>query len=131
MSVQNLVILVYTLAKLLDYGQPDLFYALCAIFICILQPTGFMGPIVHDKCIKFGDPCLNRSQEIPPEAVFNNCQPEVASGVIYSVVGVFFLKICDSKSNRNREIQLPHLVTDDDASHHIRPYWLLFWKKVS
>ena len=29
----------------------------------------FVRPIVPDKCIKFCDPCLNRSREIPLEAV--------------------------------------------------------------
>ena len=30
---------------------------------------GFVGPIVLDKCVKFRDPHLDRSREIPPEAV--------------------------------------------------------------
>ena len=29
----------------------------------------FVGPIVHDTPVKFRDPCLNRSREIPPKAV--------------------------------------------------------------
>ena len=29
----------------------------------------FVGPVVHEKCVKFHDPSLNRSREIPPEAV--------------------------------------------------------------
>ena len=29
----------------------------------------FVGAIVYNKQIKFCDPCLNRSGEIPPEAV--------------------------------------------------------------
>ena len=29
----------------------------------------FVGPIVRDKLVKFRDLCLNRSLEIPPEAV--------------------------------------------------------------
>ena len=49
-----------------------------AVFNCILQPivaasdliSGiFVGPIVPDKPVKFHDPCLNQSREIPPEAV--------------------------------------------------------------
>ena len=52
--------------------------------------------MVHDKHVKFRYPCLNRSREIPPEAIgggifnrflnFDNCQPEVASDVISNVV---------------------------------------------
>ena len=29
----------------------------------------FVGPVVLHKCVKFHDPNLNGSQEIPPEAV--------------------------------------------------------------
>ena len=29
----------------------------------------FFGPVVPDNRVKFSDPCLNRSREIPPEAV--------------------------------------------------------------
>ena len=29
----------------------------------------FVGPVVTKNCVKFGDFCLNRSREIPPEAV--------------------------------------------------------------
>ena len=29
----------------------------------------FVGPIVPDKCVKYRDIHLNRSREIPPEAV--------------------------------------------------------------
>ena len=29
----------------------------------------FVRPIALDKSVKFRDPCLNRSPEIPPEAV--------------------------------------------------------------
>ena len=29
----------------------------------------FGRPTVLDKCVKFHDPCLNHSREIPPEAV--------------------------------------------------------------
>ena len=52
----------------------------------------FMGPVVSNHLVKFGDPRLNLSQEIRPEAVrggsfdrvlnFDNCQPEVVSDVI-------------------------------------------------
>ena len=30
---------------------------------------GFVGPVVPDNRVKFGDPGFNRSREIPPEAV--------------------------------------------------------------
>ena len=29
----------------------------------------FVGPVVLDKCVKLHDPGLNRSREIPPEAI--------------------------------------------------------------
>ena len=56
-------------------------------------PTGLWGrPTVHDKRVQSRDPRLNRTQEIPPEAVgggifkgylnFHNCQPEVSSDII-------------------------------------------------
>ena len=57
----------------------------------------FVG-IVHDKRVKFRDPCLNRSRDIHPklsEAAFStvflnfdNCQPEVASDVIPDIAGI-------------------------------------------
>ena len=30
----------------------------------------FMGPVVPDNPVKFGDPRLNHSRKIPPEAVY-------------------------------------------------------------
>ena len=49
---------------------------------------GFVGPVVPDNCMKFGDPRLNLSLEIPPQAAFStvffnfdNCQKEVVSDV--------------------------------------------------
>ena len=51
---------------------------LCAVFNCILQPTGkktndvicsFVEPVVPDNPVKFGDTRLNLSRAIPPEAV--------------------------------------------------------------
>ena len=52
--------------------------------------------IVNDKHEKFCDLRLNRSRQIPPEAIgggifdrfinFNNCQPEVSSDVMSGVV---------------------------------------------
>ena len=76
------------------------FTHVCVIFTCIFQPTGkgnsdviygkFVGPNVPDKPIKFRNPRLNRSREIPPQAVgggifdgFRNIfPPEVVSEVI-------------------------------------------------
>ena len=41
--------------------------------------SGILGPIVLDKCVKFRDPSLNRSQEIPHEAtgggIFDSLSP--------------------------------------------------------
>ena len=52
---------------------------------------GFVGPVVSHNLVKFGDPCLNLSREIPPEAAFSRVfhgsfLPEVWSDVISSVV---------------------------------------------
>ena len=53
-----------------------------------------VGPIVPHKCGKFGDPRINRSQEIPPEAIGggifdsfcrDNFRPEVSSDVISGI----------------------------------------------
>ena len=70
----------------------------CTVFSSILQPTGdmgdvvsgrFVGPVVPDSRMKFGDPHLNCSREIPSEAVrysifdrfvnLDNCQLEIVS----------------------------------------------------
>ena len=60
------------------FGWPDPFYSLlqCLIAFCSRPEAAsdvmsgrFVRPIVLDKCVKFCDPCLNRSREIPPEAV--------------------------------------------------------------
>ena len=78
MSVQILVILGCTVAELFDSltGHTS-FTHFCATFNWMLQPPvaasevisdRFMRPIVSDKCVKFRDPCLKLSQEIPPEA---------------------------------------------------------------
>ena len=44
----------------------------------------FVTPIVPNKCVKFRDPCTNRSREIPPEAVgggvFDSLSREVPTG---------------------------------------------------
>ena len=65
---------------ILLFGRPDPFYAsLLSVSNCILQPIGsyysdvmstrFVVPAIADNHLKFGDPRLNVSQEIPPEAV--------------------------------------------------------------
>ena len=49
----------------------------CPVFNCILQPTGrtsnvlsskFVGPVIPDNRVKFGDPRINLSREISHEA---------------------------------------------------------------
>ena len=78
-----------------------------------------MGPVVPDKVVKFRAAHLNRSREIPSEAVvgdiFNGfSRPEVVVDVLSSVdvkrLGVDVrVKFGDSRSNSSRDIQLPHL----------------------
>ena len=77
------------------------FYALCAVFNCILEPTGssfdvvsgrFVRLTVPDKFVKFRDRRLNRSSEILAKAVggsivdsfsnFDKCRLEVAADAI-------------------------------------------------
>ena len=74
----------------------------------------FVGPLVLEKRVKFHDPSLSPSYEIPPEAVrggkidgfscINNFRPEIDNDVISSVsvnnVGMDGpLKFGDSRSN--------------------------------
>ena len=42
----------------------------------------FIRPIVHDKPVKFHDPCLKRSREIPPEI------PKSSKGVFLTVISL-------------------------------------------
>ena len=76
-----------------------------------------MRPIVLDKCVKFRDPNLNRSPEIPAEVVGGgildifcfNFRPEVDNDVISDLavdnVGVDVrLKFGDSSSNGSQDI---------------------------
>ena len=61
------------------FGRQDPFYALFVQYLiafCSRKETAsdvtscrFVGPIVPNKQVKFRDPWLNRSQEIPPEVV--------------------------------------------------------------
>ena len=87
-------------------GSLTRFTHLCAVFNCILQPTGgsqwshmmrftvcLWEPNILEKCAKFHDSGLNRSWETQPKAVircgifgcisnFDNCRLEVAGDVI-------------------------------------------------
>ena len=75
--------------------------------------------------MKFRDPRLNRSHEIPPEAVMSgrfsnvkNFRPEVArdviSGVLVDPTGTDVLvKFRYYRSNCSRDIRLPHFVTNE------------------
>ena len=50
---------------------------------------------------------------------FDNCQPEVDSDVISGVAVdprsvKIHVKVGDSRSNRSRDVRLPHFVTNDD-----------------
>ena len=79
----------------------------------------FVGSVVPNNHVKFGDPRLNRSREMPPEAVgggifdgFFRCsfRPEVVNDII-SVANVVQVgmdvpvKLGDSGSNGSRDIQ--------------------------
>ena len=89
----------------------------------------FVLPVVRDKRVKFRDPRLNCSREIPPEAVggviygrlsiVDNFRPEAAtdviSGAFVDPIGMKVrVKFDDSRSNHSSDIRLPHLVTTDD-----------------
>ena len=58
-------------------GRPHLFYASLLSSILLhfapeqkqLTTSRFVGPVISDKGLKLGDPRLNLSREIPPEAV--------------------------------------------------------------
>ena len=77
MSVQHFVSLVETDAELFDSlpGRTSFTHHFCADFNCICSrpeatsdvlSSKFVGPVVADKWVKFGDPRLNRSRENPP-----------------------------------------------------------------
>ena len=102
----------------------------CAVFNCILQPTGSTNdvifgqsvrPMVPNKRVKFCFPRLNRSPEILPGTIkggpfdyFSNiykCRPDVAgdviSGVAVACVGIVIrAKFCHSTLNKGRIIRL-------------------------
>ena len=82
-NVSLLVILPQTVTELYTSmpASPVLRTFFCAVLNHILHPIGKasdfisgnrVGSIVHDKPVKFRDPSLNRSREIPPEA-FGGC----------------------------------------------------------
>ena len=85
-----------------------------------------MGPVVLDKSVKFHDPSLIHSREIPPEAVRGgifycfpyNFRPEVDNDVISSLavdnVGMdVCLKFGDSRSNGFRDIGRADFVSNE------------------
>ena len=78
------------------------FAHLCAVLSCILQPEEtsdvisgrFVRPIVLEKRVKMGHPRLNRSREIPPEAV-------VPGGIFYSFCRLMkrYLSSCPGRTD--------------------------------
>ena len=89
----------------------------------------FVGQVVPDNQVKFGDPHFHLSREIPPEVFwggifdrslnFDHCQPQVCSDVISGEVidptGVKVrVKFGDSRSYRSRDIRLPHFMRNDN-----------------
>ena len=87
----------------------------------------FVGPVVPGSSVKFGDPRLNLSRKLhlkASEAAFSmafpdNFRAEVVSDVISAMIteptGVKVrVKFGDCRSNRSRDIRLPHFVTNDD-----------------
>ena len=95
-----------------------------------------MRLVVAYKCIKFRDPGLYLCPEMSPEAVrygifdrfssVDNFRPEGASDVISGVIVDPAsmgdpVKFGDSKSNRSRDIRLPHFVTDAERQHRRTP----------
>ena len=87
-----------------------------------------MEPVVRDKRVKFGDPRLNHSRYISPEAVWggicndffrDNSTLKIATDFISCAsVGQVGMKVPekldDSSSNGSRDIRLPHFLTNDD-----------------
>ena len=102
----------------------------CAVFSCIMQPTGsrFVRPIVPNKCVKFRDPHLNRSREVSPEPIWGSIlytvfsDEEVVSDVISNVAVACVAsdvrtKFGDSRSTRFWDIK-PLILwwTNDDVA---------------
>ena len=100
-----------------------------------------MGPVVSDTRAQFGDPRINLSRDIPPEAICGGIfegffrgsfRPEAVSDVVSAAVidptcVKVPVKFGDSKSNRSRDTRLPHFVTndydDDDDDAGRRTLW--------
>ena len=66
---------------------------------------------------------LANARAITKQLLFDNCQPESASDVISGAdveqVGMnVLIKFGDFRSNRSRDIRLPHFVTNDTGAHH-------------
>ena len=91
---------------------------------------------ISGKYVKFRDPGLNRSREIPPETVigdifdrffnFDNCQLVVASDIIsgdfvYPDGLKLLVKFDGSWLNLSRDIRMPLFVTNDDERHRRTP----------
>ena len=87
-----------------------------------------MRLIIHDKCTKFGDPYLKRSEEILPEAAeggisnhfsADNFLPEVAVDVISGAALEYVrmdvpVKFDDPMPNRSQDIRAAHFVMDNE-----------------
>ena len=86
-----------------------------------------MRPIVRNKCVKFRDPRISRSREIPPEAVGGciwddfvrrNLRLKVVGNVISGLAVQKFgvdvrVKCGDCRSNCSRDIRAAHFVKDE------------------
>ena len=101
--------------------------------------------LTSDKCVKYCDPRLNCSQEIPPEpiggSIFDsffrdNFRLEVVSDVISYMAIEYIsmdvrLKFGDSRSNCSGDIRISHFVMGDDDKrwhrHHNAPVVGVWW----
>ena len=84
----------------------------------------FVGKIVLEKCVKFGDPCLNHSREILPEAIGSGIfdsfslllliDNDVLSGVALDRFGVGVdVRLGDPRSNGSRYIRGADFVSNE------------------
>ena len=94
----------------------------------------FEAPVVSDKLVEFRGPCLNRSWEIPREAIGggtfdvffrDNFRPEIVSDVISSVAQEWAgmgvpVKFGDSMSKRFQDIWDAHFVMGDERRWRCR-----------
>ena len=81
-----------------------------------------LWPLGLEKCVKFRGPCLNRSREIPPEAVASGIfdsffrysfRPEADNNVVYCVGMDIRIKFGDSTSNGSRDIRGAAFVSNE------------------